>query len=172
MNSGNQHPNTASSTRIDGHKLSEFVYGTIAGMVATSGIGDSSAISWSQAASIIIVGAAAIWLAHTYSLILGHRIVSGQRVTGRDLGHFLAGSWPIVVAGFVLSTPLIGTAASAWPLSTALRYSGYVGLVILALVGFLAGMASKETWPRRLLLAAISTALGVAVIAVELLAHH
>ena len=172
MHTDTENPNMNSSKHIDGHKLSEFVYGTVAGMVATSGMNGSHNVSWAQAASIIIVGSAAIWLAHAYSILLGHRIASKKRVTGGDLGNVLSGSWPIVVAGIVLSIPLIGVPMDIWSLSTALRVSGFMGLAILALVGILAGVVSRETWPRRLLLATLSTALGIMIIVVELIAHH
>ena len=172
MSADTENSTNSSPKRFDGHKLSEFVYGTVAGMVAISGLDGGHGASWLQTGAIILFGSAAIWLAHSYALLVGHRIASAQQVTGRDLANFLSGSWPIVVAGFVLCLPLPGTALGIWSLSTALRISGFLGLAMLALVGILSGIASKETWPRRLFLAFVSTALGLFVLIVELLAHH
>jgi hypothetical protein len=156
---------------IDGHRLSEFVYGTITGMVAISGL-DPAHSSWSQAAEVIIVGAAAIWIAHAYSVLLGRRIASERRLTGKDLAHALRGSWPIVIAGVMLAVPTLLAAANISTLATALRISSLVGVVILALVGIVAGVVTHETWPRRLLLAVLTTGLGLVVLGFELAIHH
>ena len=102
---------------LDAHRLSEFVYGTITGMVAINGI-DPSHSSWAEAAAIIIVGAAAIWIAHAYSILLGQRIGSGRRLAGSDFGYALWGSWPIVTAGVMLALPTLLAAASIWTLTS------------------------------------------------------
>ena len=156
---------------LDAHRLSEFVYGTITGMVAINGI-DPSHSSWAEAAAIIIVGAAAIWIAHAYSILLGQRIGSGRRLAGRDFGYALWGSWPIVMAGVMLAFPTLLAAASIWTLTSALRLSGLLGVVILAFVGIIAGAVTRETWTRRLLLAVLSPGLGLVVLGFELAVHH
>jgi hypothetical protein len=166
------HDDDAPVPRVDGHRASEFIYGTVTGMVAVAGIDVGRGASWLGAAAIIIVGAAAIWIAHAYSTLLGRRIADGRRLEARDLGEALAGSWPIVVAGMVLAVPLIATALGAWSLDTALWASSFVGVAILALVGILAGVVTRETWLRRVLLAVGSAGLGLIVVAVEVAVHH
>lgn len=99
---------------IDGHRLSEFVYGTVTGMVAVAGVGGSHETTWWNAASIIIVGAAAIWLAHSYSIFFGKRVSGGRRLGFRDLTETLRGSWPIVIAGMVLALPMLPAAFGVW----------------------------------------------------------
>ena len=97
-------------SRIDGHKLSEFIYGTIIGMVAVAGIDGGDGTSWLEAAAAIVAGAAAIWVAHAYAVLLSRRVVAGHRLAARDLGEALAGSWPIVTAGVILALPLLPVA--------------------------------------------------------------
>lgn len=70
-------------SRLDGHKLSEFIYGTIIGMVAIVGLGGGDETSWFEAALIIITGSAAIWLAHAYSMLLA---VAWYRCVGPSFG--------------------------------------------------------------------------------------
>lgn len=157
---------------LDGHRLSEFIYGTVTGLVAVAGIDASSGASWLGAASIILVGAAAIWVAHAYSTLFGHRIAEGRRAKVRDLGKALTDSWPIVTAGALLAVPLLPAAIGLWSVDVALLVSSLLGVLVLALVGVAAGVVTHETWPRRLLLAALSAGLGLAVVFVELAVHH
>lgn len=166
------HDDTVSSSRIDGHKLSEFIYGTIIGMVAVAGIDGGDGTSWLEAAAAIVAGAAAIWVAHAYAMLLSRRVVAGHRLAARDLGEALAGSWPIVTAGVILALPLLPAALGFWSLDYGLRAANVTGLVMLALMGVLAGVVTKETWPRRVLMAALSAGLGFAIVAVEFAVHH
>lgn len=139
-------------------------------MVAISGI-DAERSSWAEAAAIIILGATAIWTAHACSILLGRRIASGRRLAAGDLGHALLGRGRSS-SRVILAVPTLPAVANVWTLATALRVSGLVGLVILALVGVVAGVVTHETWARRLLLAAPSTGLGLVIVVFELIVHH
>jgi hypothetical protein len=163
---------SVSVPRFDGHRLSEFIYGTVTGMVAVVGIDASHDVFWLGAALIIVVGAAAIWVAHAYSILLGRRIAEGRRLHAGDLFAALRGSWPIVSAGAILSVPLLFTPLVLWSVNSALWVSSGLGVLILALVGVLAGVVTRETWGRRLILAALSTGLGLGIVAVEFAVHH
>lgn len=99
-------------------------------------------------------------------------MIAGRRLDPLELAETLAGSWPIVVAGFILAIPSLLVGLGVWNLSIGLRISNLLGVVILALVGFLAGVISEETWLRRLLLALMSAGLGLVVVAVEFVVHH
>jgi hypothetical protein len=163
---------TDSAPRFDGHRISEFIYGIVTGLVAVAGIDAGAGISWWGAASIILVGAVAIWLAHAYSTLFARRIAQGHRLNSHVVGTALWGSWPIVVAGSILAVPLIPAAFGFLSIKTALWTSSLVGLALLALVGIFAGVVTKETWPHRVLLAAMSLGLGFMVVVVELAVHH
>ena len=104
----------ATRAKIDGHRLSEFVYGIVTGMVVIAAIGTSPEKGW--------VGTAAIGL----------------------------GLWGV----------------RDW------RESGYLGVLLLLLVGLQAGSLTKETWPRRLLIALVYASLGILVVAIEYIVHH
>ncbi len=157
---------------VDGHRLAEFVYGTVTGMVAVAGIGAHPEQGWFGTAVIVVIGAVAIWLAHGYAQMLSRRVTSGRRQTAKEIGETFAGSWPIVTAGFVLAVPILATGAGLWNLETGVKWSGYVGVILLLLVGLLAGWLTKETWPRRILIAVVYGGLGVAVVAIEYIVAH
>lgn len=159
--------------KIDGHRLSEFVYGLVTGMVAAAGVKVGADTSWLSAALVIVAGSVAIWAAHGYSIMISKRVTAGRRLTGGEIAEVFSGSWPIVVAGSLLAVPLVPVAFGFYGITVAMDLVSIVGIVLLAGVGLLAGVVTKETWSRRLLLAAVSAGLGVAVVAVELaLAHH
>jgi hypothetical protein len=163
---------TPSGRVIDAHRLAEFVYGTVTGLVAIAGIGGHPESGWLGTTVAVVTGATAIWLAHGYSILLSKRVTLGRRLTGGDIAHVFSGSWPIVTAGFVLALPILASGLGLWDLEMGITLSGYVGIGVLALVGLLAGAIANETWSRRLLLAAISGSFGFAVVAIEYVVHH
>ena len=163
---------SSSLERINGHRLSEFIYGTVMGMVAIAGISSESHLTWLQAAALIVVGAGAIWIAHAYSELISQRIAGGRRLDGRDLYEVLRGSWPIVVAGFVLAIPLLPVPVGLWSLSTGLWLASALGVVILGILGLVAGKVTNEAWPRRIVWAALTAGFGLVIVAAELAVHH
>jgi len=164
--------NTQASTDIDGHRLAEFVYGTVTGMVALAAIGPHPEKGWLETVFAVILGAGAIWLAHAYSLMLSKRVTVGRRLMWSEVVHTMRGSWPIVIAGVVLTVPLMLSGLGLWSVTTGVTLSGYLGVALLASCGMLAGVITNESWPYRLLLAGVYGGLGVAVVAVEYLASH
>lgn len=157
---------------IDGHRLSEFIYGLVTGLVAVVGIDARHAASWWSAALVVLAGAAAIWIAHGYSTLMSWRITTGKRAEARDLVKALRQSWPIVSAGLVLALPMLGVGLGFYRLGTALIASSFIGVILLALIGVAAGAATHESWPRRIVLVLLSSGLGIGVILIELALHH
>jgi hypothetical protein len=155
---------------VDPHRLTEFIYGTVTGIVALAGVGhETPTPAWWQAAAIVIVGAAALWLAHAYSMFLAQRLTDEYPLKPRDLGQGLRASWPLVGAGILLSLPLLFAGLRLCSMSTALAISRGLGIAVLAVLGWTAAMG---VWHRRLLLAALSAGLGLGVVAVELAVHR
>jgi len=157
---------------IDGHRLAEFVYGTVTGLVAITGIGSHPAGGPLEVAGIVVAGAVAIWLAHGYSILLSKRITTARRLTSTEIRDAFAGSWPIVTAGAVLASPILLSALGLWSLEAGVRASGWAGVAVLALVGMAAGAITHETWGRRTLLAFLTAGIGVLVVAFEFIVHH
>jgi len=157
--------------RLDGHRLTEFIYGTVVALVAIAGI-DPAHAGWWSGVAVVVIGGVAIWLAHAYSTLMSHRITSGHRISGSDVSEALTSSWPIVSAALLTAVPILGVALSLYAMQTALLLASIVGVIILALVGAVAGIITQETWPRRLVLVLLSSGLGLLVVSIEVVIHH
>lgn len=158
---------------IDGERLAQFIYGTVIGLVGLGGAGtDGSRGSWWEAASQVILGAAAVWVAHSYSDLLSHRVVIGRGLEFRELRAGLASSWPIVIAGLLLAAPFLPAGLGLVSVGAAANTSRALGVLVLALIGFSAEHPGEHRWGRRLLHAAWSAGLGLAVVGLELLVYH
>ena len=72
----------------------------------------------------------------------------------------------------IVAAPLLLAGRGLISVGNALSVSNALGSVILALVGYLAGVVSKEPFARRLILAVGSAALGFAVVSIEFAVHH
>ena len=73
----------------DTHRLTMFIYGTLAGLAAVLGVQAGQGASWLAAASIIATGAATVWIAHAYSAVLGRGIAEERPFSARAPGRAL-----------------------------------------------------------------------------------
>lgn len=125
-----------------------------------------------EASLIVIVGAAAVWMAHAYSKLIGERLRLGHPLTSEGFVHAARATWPIVSAGVLLSLPFLPTGLGAYEVATGLRLSTGLGVVLLALIGFMLGVVTDSSWGRRLVLIAFSAGLGVVIVLAEIAIHH
>jgi hypothetical protein len=158
--------------KLDGHRISEFVYGVVTALVAVAGLSGGHETEWWGAAAVVVAGAVAIWLTHAYSIMLSKRVAQGRRLSRQDIIGTLRGSWPIVVAGALIAAPIVPASLGVYTLDTALWISSFTGLGALALIGVLAGMVTRETVGHRFLLAGLSVGLGLLIVALEYVVHH
>ena len=166
MNEGKTHRATF------GHRLSEFIYGTVMGMVAIVSLAGAAPVEWWRASAIIVVDAVVIWMAHAYSQLIGQHAVAGRRLTGRELANTLQNTWPVVTAGMLLCIPLLLAGAGAWPVRLALRIASGLGIAFLAIIGWRVARKESDRWGRTLLYSVLSASLGLFVVAAELLLRH
>jgi hypothetical protein len=164
--------NKTRKTPIDGHRLSEFVYGTVSAMVAVAGISGADDMTWWSSALTIVLGAVAIWLAHAYAILLSKRVVSGVNLTQKDIRGTLKSSWPIVTAGMLLTIPILPVGFGVWSLEVGHLAANITGIVILGLVGYVAGILTGDTWRRRVALAILTAGIGAVIVALEAILHH
>lgn len=161
-----------SASRLDPHRLSEFIYGTVTAMVAVAGISPMDGLRWHGALAAVVGGAMTIWFAHAYSALMGHRVSSGVRLGPRALAEALRSTWPVVTAGGLVASPLLGSGVGLVDLPTALAGCMIVGIAVLASVGWAAGRGPDVAWWRKLVLIALSSGLGVLVIVGKRWVHH
>lgn len=172
MTTVSNHDKEAEHNSLDAERLSEFIYGTVTALIAVAAVRSESEVTWIDAAALIVVGAAAVWLAHGYSKMIARRIAARQYISRRDIGEILRGSWPIVTAGVIVAAPLLLSIIGLTSVANALQISNLVGVLTLALVGWMAGVASGDNLLHRLWLAVVSAALGLMVVSLEFLLHH
>jgi hypothetical protein len=156
---------------LDAHRLSEYIYGTVTGLVAVAGIDASSVMEWWKAALVVVSGAVGIWLAHAYALLISRQITGGGQPSARALVQALESSWPVVTAGLLLAAPLLGVPLGLYGLDRALLISSGLGVVTLALMGVAAGAATRASRIQRIALTVLSSGLGLLVVAVGLALH-
>jgi hypothetical protein len=156
---------------LDAHRLSEFIYGTVTGLVAVAGVDAGSVVEWWKAALVVVSGAVAIWLAHAYASLISRQIAGGGQPSARALVQALEISWPVVTAGLLIAAPLLGVPLGLFGLDRALLISSGLGVVSLALMGVAAGAAARASRIQRIALTVLSSALGLVVVAVGLAVH-
>ena len=158
---------------IDGKRLAEFIYGTVTGLVALGSTGAREAdVIWWEAASRVVLGAGAVWVAHAYSELLSHRVVSGRPLALHELRATLSGSWPIVMAGLLVAAPFVPAGLGVVSVGAATNVARALGVTVLGLIGFYAEQTGEHRWGRRLVHAALAAGLGLAVVGAELLVYH
>src|SRR6202166_1510163 len=78
--------------------LADYVYGTISTLIAIAGLTFEKNPGELSTAGVVVVGAVAIWLAHSLSYLVTMPSWRRLRLTPIDLAWELRGSWSILVA--------------------------------------------------------------------------
>jgi hypothetical protein len=158
------------------HRATEFVYGTIAVLIVIAGIDvsgiDMSGSRASAAPAIVLVAAIATWFAHAYAETLGLQLTTGRSTSRADIGRALRGSFPIVLAALPATAMSVGALLSLWAPRTSIVLANGLALLVLAAAGWFAARGSGDTRFQSLVSALVSTSIGLAIVAMEVLVHH
>lgn len=158
------------------HRATEFVYGTVAVLIVIAGIDisgvDLSGSRASAAPVIIMVAAIATWLAHAYAETLGRQLTTGHSTRPADIGRALSGSFPIVLAALPATAVSIAAMLGFWTPRTSVVLANILALLVLAAAGWFAARGSGDTRLQSLVSAVVSTSIGAAIVAMELLVYH
>ncbi len=155
---------------VPGENPAGVVYGVItigALLAAESGRHESYLDTFASAT--ITVGL--YWLAHAYASLLGRRLATGERLTGRALGRAVVHDWAIARGAAIplLALPLAWAAGAAQATAvTAALWSAAVSLVVFEL---LAGVRARATPGELALEGAVGVAMGVAILALKVVLH-
>ncbi len=121
-------------------------------------------------AGVVVVGAVAIWLAHTLSRLVTTRSWNQMTIKRSDVRVELLSSWPILAAA-VPSTVIFTLAGlHLWTVSTAFVLADVVGVLALAVVG-VGTVGGRERPLRRTLYVVGLVAVGVAIVVLESVVH-
>ncbi|HUB35590.1 MAG TPA: hypothetical protein VL972_02085, partial [Solirubrobacteraceae bacterium] len=95
-------------------------------------------------AALIVLGV--YWLAHSYAVLLGGRLTTGEHLTPASLGGALAREWAIVRGAAVPLVPLlIGWIVGA-PLGTAASVAVWTAVATIVGLELLAGVSARASW--------------------------
>ncbi len=152
-------------------RLADYVYGSISTLVAIAGLTFETNPGALTTAGVVVVGAVAIWLAHTLSRLVILRSWRDLELRRAHVRRELRGSWPIVSAAIPATIVFILAGAHVWSIKTAFTLAEVVGVLALAVVGV--GTTGGQGRPpiRRVLYIVSLVLVGVLIVLLELLVH-
>src|SRR5262245_37884696 len=147
------------------------IYGSI---IATALIGalreadvTSKELTLDVAATMLI-----FWIAHTWAAIAGERIHLGHGLLFHRVKALGREEWPIVEAGFLPLLPLVLGWIGVLEFDTATWLAIAIGIGQLVLWGFVLGWRVYHTRLGAILAALGDGAVGLAIVLLEVWAHH
>jgi hypothetical protein len=143
--------------------LSDYVYGTIATLVAIAGLTFETNPGELSTAGVVIVGAIAIWFAHALSRLVSKRSQGHVTLKIGDVVAELRKSWAIVTAAIPATIVFVLAALHLWTVHAAFYIADMVGVAALAVVGI--GTAGGRDRP---LLGRIAYVVGVVLVGVAI----
>jgi hypothetical protein len=159
-----EHPGTV-------HWLADYIYGTIATLVAIAGLTFETNPGELSTAGVVIVGAVAIWFAHTLSRLVSIRSSGHLRLGIRDVLAELRSSWSIVTAAVPATVVFVLAAFHLWTMHTAFIVAELVGVAALAVVGIGTAGGRDRPLARRIGYVLAVVLVGVAIVLLEAGVH-
>jgi hypothetical protein len=153
------------------HWLADYVYGTISTLVAIAGLTFETHPAALTTASVVVVGALAIWFAHTLSLLVTKRSWQRLELHRSDVRGELQSSWSIVTAATPAVIIFVLAGAHLFTVRTAFFLSEAVGVLALAVVGFGTAGGADRPRGRRILYILGLVSVGVTIVVLESLIH-
>ena len=127
---------------------------------------DIGTMAGSLLASMLI-----FWLAHTWSDVVGERILAGNRFQSRDVLVVARREWPLVEAAVLPALLLALAWFGVWSREAGSVLALAAALLQIAGWGFVAGLRSGASRLNAAVLAAVEGILGVVLLALEKLVH-
>jgi len=153
------------------HWLADYVYGTIATLVALAGLTFQANPGELTTAGVVIVGAIAIWWAHILSRLVSKRSGDSLQLRVTDVVAEARGSWSIVTAAVPATLIFVLAAAHLWTVHTAFVLADVVGVLALAVVGIGTAGGSERPLLRRIAYVLGLVLVGVAIVLLEAGVH-
>jgi RsiW-degrading membrane proteinase PrsW (M82 family) len=150
----------------------ESVYGVllVSGMiVASGGHGESSwRVFWSVAITVVV-----FWAAHVYAGTVAHHGLDNDRVVGlrESFGLALLRSRGLLLSSAIPLFILLLGATRAIPDPVAIWTALWAGVVVLAVLGYIAFHRRGASWPVKVAGSLITAGFGVALIVLKAVIH-
>jgi hypothetical protein len=151
--------------------LADYVYGTISTLVAIAGLTFETNPGALTTAGVVVVGALAIWLAHTLSRLVTTRSWQDLTLRRSDIRAQLQGSWSILAAAIPATVIFTLAGLHLWKVKTAFSLAEVVGVLALAVVGMGTTGGRERPLGRRILYVVGLVAVGAMIVLLELVVH-
>ena len=176
MAEGAAEPGTATGIHPSGHPaavhwLADYVYGTIATLVAIAGLTFEAHPGELTTAAVVIIGAFAIWMAHILSRLVSKRSGGQLQLTVADVVAEARSSWSIVTAAIPATVIFVLAGAHLWTMHTAFVLADLVGVLALAVVGIGTAGGGDRPLGRRVAYVCGLVLVGVAIVLLEAGVH-
>ena len=149
------------------HWLADYVYGTIATLVAIAGLTFETNPGELTTAAVVIVGAFAIWMAHMLSRLVSKRSGGHLRLNISDVVAEARTSWSIVTAAIPATLIFMLAGAHLWTMHTAFVLADVVGVLALAVVGIGTAGGNDRPLARRIAYVWGLVMVGIAIVLLE-----
>jgi hypothetical protein len=153
------------------HWLADYVYGTIATLVAIAGLTFETNPGELTTAGVVIVGAIAIWFAHALSRLVSKRSAGHLALQPADVWAELRSSWSIVSAAVPATIIFTLAGVGLWSIQTAFVLADVVGVGALLVVGIGTAGGPERPLGRRIGYVAWLVLVGVAIVLLEAGVH-
>jgi hypothetical protein len=151
--------------------LADYVYGTISTLVAIAGLTFEKNPGALTTAGVVVVGAVAIWLAHTLSRLVTMRSWRHLTLSWADIEAELLGSWSILAAAIPATLVFTLAGLGLFEVKTAFIVADVVGVLALAGVGIGTAGGAERPVGRQVLYVVGLVAVGVMIVVLESLVH-
>jgi hypothetical protein len=153
------------------HWLADYVYGTIATLIAVAGLTFEAHPGELTTAGVVIVSAVAIWFAHTLSRLVTKRSWQHLELRRSDVWRELLSSWSIVAAAVPATLVFVLAGAHLWSIRAAFAIAEAVGVLSLAVVGIGTVGGSDRPLIRRIAYVVGLVSVGVVIVLLEAATH-
>jgi hypothetical protein len=153
------------------HPLANYVYGTISTLVAIAGLTFESNPGALTTAGVVVVGAVAIWLAHSLSHVVTTSSWQQLELKARDVVYQLRTSLAIVSAALPATIVFVLAGVHLFEVRTAFVVADVVGVLALAVVGIGTTGGKGLSIVRRFVYVAGLVLVGVTIVLLEAAVH-
>jgi hypothetical protein len=153
------------------HWLADYVYGTIATLVAIAGLTFEAHPGELTTAAVVIIGAFAIWMAHILSRLVSKRSGGHLQLSVADVVAEARSSWSIVTAAIPATVIFVLAGVHLWTMHTAFVLADLVGVLALAVVGIGTAGGNDRPLLRRITYVCGLVLVGVAIVLLEAGVH-
>jgi hypothetical protein len=151
--------------------LANYVYGTISTLVAIAGLTFESNPGALTTAGVVVVGAVAIWFAHSLSHVVTTSSWQHLQLRRTDVVHQLRTSWAILLAAFPATIVFVLSGIHLFEVRTAFVVADVVGVLALAVVGIGTTGGKGISLVRRTVYVTALVLVGVTIVLLEAAVH-